>query len=222
MTIPVSPGIFAHYKRIGPALWVFLWLINATAEEYEAEGRWGKVRPCTLGDIAYGIRGLEKTVVSQHLGTLERQGYIRVNRDGATLHIEVAKAKKFVPPETIGEEVRALVRRYREMFLPTDNDYKLLGLLRKKYGHEEVLAVLEEVYLVELRGELTKAPLYVLSAFLAKRYPDKLKPKTPDMATLHRRQMREVFGREVGESRSRAKRSRRDDDRQGSLFGGTS
>jgi hypothetical protein len=32
-SIPVSNGLFAHREKIGPAIWVFLWLIDATTKE---------------------------------------------------------------------------------------------------------------------------------------------------------------------------------------------
>jgi hypothetical protein len=80
-SIPVSNGLFAHRERIGPAIWVFLWLIDATTKEVpgadgKAEGHVYGGQPVPLSVIAVDL-GMSRDAIFEHLALLTKAGYIR-------------------------------------------------------------------------------------------------------------------------------------------------
>jgi DNA-binding transcriptional regulator YhcF (GntR family) len=96
--IPVSSGLFEHRERIGPALWEFLWCIDAvTTEEIDESGvRWGLVHGGAIVKherIAHDIRS-SKVTVQRNLSILKSQGYISSMRTARGEIIKVAKNKK--------------------------------------------------------------------------------------------------------------------------------
>jgi hypothetical protein len=99
--IPVSNGIFAHRKRIGAAVWVFLWLIDHTTKEIPATD--GKVeglvhggQPVALGTIASDLE-MSWDAVYEHLGQLANAGYIRklIHGNGRPNGYAVINSKRF-------------------------------------------------------------------------------------------------------------------------------
>ncbi|HEV8189474.1 MAG TPA: hypothetical protein VGP83_17095 [Pyrinomonadaceae bacterium] len=114
--IPISNGIFAHRKRIGAAIWVFLWLIDKTTKEVEAvdgESMDGLVfggRPVTMsavaGDLQMSING-----VRDQLSQLLKGGYIRAIQHGAGIAngYAVLNSKKWGRSGTHEEESEAVV-----------------------------------------------------------------------------------------------------------------
>jgi hypothetical protein len=98
---PVYSGVLEpeHYKRIGNALWLFLWCISATTEEVECEGvKWGQVlgrKPIKIQELqeVFGVKS-DKTI-RNWIEALETNGYIKVTRSPYGLIFEVNKSKKF-------------------------------------------------------------------------------------------------------------------------------
>jgi hypothetical protein len=112
--IPVSNGIFAHRKRIGAAIWVFLWLIDKTTKEVEAmngEGMDGLVfggRPVTMSAVATDLQ-LSVNGVRDQLSQLLRAGYIRTIQHGVGIAngYAVLNSKKWGRNESHEEELDA-------------------------------------------------------------------------------------------------------------------
>ena len=102
-SIPVSNGILepSHVRKIGPALWVFLWMIDRTTKESAAAGR--QLEGFVLG--GYPIRasaigndlGLASRTVHEHIERLCRHGYVRRidAGEGMPAGYAVRKSKKW-------------------------------------------------------------------------------------------------------------------------------
>jgi hypothetical protein len=96
--IPVSSGLFEHRSRVGPAIWEFLWCIDAvsTEEVDEAGVHWGLVHggaPVKHERIAREIES-SKVTVQRNLAILKSHGYINSVRTARGEIIKVAKNKK--------------------------------------------------------------------------------------------------------------------------------
>ena len=81
---PVSAGLLTpeHCQRIGPALWVFLWLIHHEHKPAgKPDGLVSEGRPVTYEEIA-GALGHKARMIAYHVKALEEQGYIRSERAG--------------------------------------------------------------------------------------------------------------------------------------------
>jgi DNA-binding transcriptional ArsR family regulator len=105
-SIPVSNGIFAHRKRIGAALWVFLWLIDHTTRETEApdgkaEGLVHGGQPVPLKVLASDLE-MSWDAVYQHLAQLEKAGYVRkiAHGNGRPNGYAVVNSKRFANRRT--------------------------------------------------------------------------------------------------------------------------
>jgi hypothetical protein len=72
-----------HYKRIGNAIWLFLWCISSTTTEKEKDGIvWGIVKgnkPHKLPELAE-IFGVNEKTIRRWIDDLENYGYIKVTR----------------------------------------------------------------------------------------------------------------------------------------------
>lgn len=96
---PIYSGILEpeHYKRIGNAIWLFLWCISSTTQEIEEEETvWGIVlggKPMRLAEIA-GYFGVNDKTVSRWLDALETHQYIDVIRAPRGLILKVRNSKK--------------------------------------------------------------------------------------------------------------------------------
>ncbi|PYE49819.1 hypothetical protein HUB98_09225 [Paenibacillus barcinonensis] len=96
---PIYSGILEpdHYKKIGNAIWLFLWCISSTTKEIEEEETvWGivlKGKPMKLSEIA-GFFGVNDKTVSRWLDTLEQHHYIDVTRAPRGLILKVRNSKK--------------------------------------------------------------------------------------------------------------------------------
>jgi hypothetical protein len=107
-SIPVSNGLFAHRKKIGPAIWVFLWLIDATTKEIsgadgKAEGLVYGGQPVPLSVIAADL-DMSWDAIFEHLGLLTKAGYIRKlgHGNGRPNGYAVVNSKRFANRRTNG------------------------------------------------------------------------------------------------------------------------
>lgn len=97
---PMYSGLLEpeHYKKIGSAIWLFLWCVSSTTSEKEKDGIvWGIVlgnKPMKLSDMAEKF-GVNDKTVSRWLDALEINGYIRVTRAPRGLIISVKNSKKW-------------------------------------------------------------------------------------------------------------------------------
>lgn len=91
----VSEGLLApeHYKRIGPAIWEFLWLID---HETKDGGKVLNGAPITIERIRGELGGCER-IVRYHLQQLETFGYIkRVRLKHQTYTYTITHSKKWL------------------------------------------------------------------------------------------------------------------------------
>ena len=97
---PMYSGLLEpeHYKKIGSAIWLFLWCVSATTAEKEEEGTvWGVVlgnKPVALPELAEHF-GIDEKTVRRWIKTLETSGYIRTKRAPYGLIFGVHNSKKF-------------------------------------------------------------------------------------------------------------------------------
>lgn len=97
---PMYSGLLEpeHYKKIGSAIWLFLWCVSSTTSEKEEEGTvWGIVlgnKPMKLSDISERF-GVNDKTVSRWLDILEDHHYIRVTRAPRGLILSVKNSKKW-------------------------------------------------------------------------------------------------------------------------------
>ncbi|OMP67181.1 hypothetical protein BTO28_08700 [Domibacillus epiphyticus] len=88
-----------HYKKIGSALWLFLWCVSSTTKEVERDGvNWGIVlgnKPLKKKDIA-PIFGVSEKTVERWINDLEKYGYIKTTRAPHGLIFSVRNSKKYV------------------------------------------------------------------------------------------------------------------------------
>jgi hypothetical protein len=97
--IPVYRGLFQHYARIGPAIWLFLWYIDKTTREECASGdRVGYVlggAPVKDLAAAYDL-ACDRATVTRWRRLLESQGYVRIRRVWGGHVIYVMKSKRWL------------------------------------------------------------------------------------------------------------------------------
>lgn len=86
-----------HYKKIGNAIWLFLWCISSTTSEKEKDGIvWGIVKgnqPHKLSDLSE-IFGVNEKTVRRWLDVLEQHGYLRITRAPYGLVLTVRNSKR--------------------------------------------------------------------------------------------------------------------------------
>lgn len=86
-----------HYKKIGNAVWLFLWCISSTTSEKEKDGVvWGIVKgnkPHKLTELAE-VFGVNEKTVRRWLTDLEDQEYIRLTRAPYGIIISVKNSKR--------------------------------------------------------------------------------------------------------------------------------
>src|SRR5205823_7018768 len=87
-------GILDHRRKIGSAIWVFLWCLDRVTREESGSGfvLGGKV--ITAGQIAQEIDDCKRTV-RRHLLSLAKSGYLMLQRVSYGFIITVNKSKKF-------------------------------------------------------------------------------------------------------------------------------
>lgn len=102
-----------HYKKIGSAIWLFLWFVSSTTKEVERDGvTWGIVlgnKPLKLNELAKIFDVNEKTV-RRWLEDLEKHEYIKVTRAPYGLIVTVKNSKKF-RNDRVDKNVQSLTER---------------------------------------------------------------------------------------------------------------
>lgn len=94
--LTVWSGILAHRKRMGDAIWTFIWLIDRTTKEEMGAGYvLGGNKEIRAEDIAKDIGAEEKTA-RRHLHILAHEGYIELIRAPQGFVIKVKKSKKWI------------------------------------------------------------------------------------------------------------------------------
>lgn len=87
-----------HYKKIGSAIWLFLWFVSSTTKEVERDGlTWGIVlgnKPLKLKEMA-DVFGVNEKTVRRWLDDLEKNEYIKITRAPYGLIITVKNSKKY-------------------------------------------------------------------------------------------------------------------------------
>lgn len=97
---PMYSGLLEpeHYKKIGSAIWLFLWCVSSTTSEKEREGTvWGIVlgnKPIRVPDLA-GQFDVNERTIRDWIKKLEDNGYIRVTRAPYGLIFTVRNSKKY-------------------------------------------------------------------------------------------------------------------------------
>lgn len=97
---PMYSGILEHrhYKKIGSAIWLFLWCISSTTSEKEKDGTvWGIVlgnKPVKISELEDEF-GVSDRTIRSWIKTLEENQYIKVTRAPYGLIFSVRNSKKF-------------------------------------------------------------------------------------------------------------------------------
>ncbi|WP_153124631.1 HTH domain-containing protein [Peribacillus tepidiphilus] len=97
---PTYSGLLTpeHYKKIGSAIWLFLWCISSTTKEVERDGvTWGIVlgnKPLTRKELAEPF-GVSERTVQRWLDDLERYEYIKITRAPYGYILTVKNSKKY-------------------------------------------------------------------------------------------------------------------------------
>lgn len=97
---PVYSGILTpeHRKKIGSALWEFIWCISKTTREIKIDSEnLGLVlggKPIKLSEIANDI-GIDRSTVKRNIDKLEKEGYLSLLRAPYGIIIRINKSKKW-------------------------------------------------------------------------------------------------------------------------------
>lgn len=87
-----------HYKKIGNAIWLFLWFVSTTTSEKTEEGSVRGIvlggRPIALPELAERF-GIDAKTISRWVKSLETNGYIQTKRAPRGIIFTVQNSKKF-------------------------------------------------------------------------------------------------------------------------------
>ncbi|WP_054972418.1 hypothetical protein [Paenibacillus sp. A3] len=126
---PMYSGLLEpeHYKRIGSAIWLFLWCVSSTTKDIEKDGvTWGIVlgnKPIKREELAAQFGVAERTV-QRWIDTLESEEYIKITRAPYGMIFTVRNSKKFngrldknvhSPPERLDKNVQSDRTEWTEM-----------------------------------------------------------------------------------------------------------
>jgi Winged helix-turn-helix DNA-binding len=90
-----------HVQKIGPSIWLFLWLINAVTFEKDGHGFVLGRTPIKCADIAKGF-GVNEQTVRAHLDRLEEGGYIERTLTPRGYSVRVLNSGKFLGEPAAG------------------------------------------------------------------------------------------------------------------------
>lgn len=153
LTIPVSTGLLSpkHFKNIGPAIWVFVILIDMVTEEFVEEGeRWGKVlggRPVPVAEKIASRLDIHEETAKDHLRRLEQHGYIRTRRTPRGLAIDVRKSCKWLMRQHGANApsnqlvIAELVKEFQSIpgVKIQDKHHSVMKMLLEKHGPDKVV-----------------------------------------------------------------------------------
>ncbi|WP_062052390.1 helix-turn-helix domain-containing protein [Bacillus sp. JCM 19034] len=96
-----------HYKRMGNAIWLFLWCISSTTKEIERDGEtWGIVlgnKPHKTTEIA-ALFDVNVKTVERWIKRLSDEGYLRITRAPYGLIFTVKNSKKYRSDKNVGSD----------------------------------------------------------------------------------------------------------------------
>ncbi len=91
---PVWNGLLEHRKRIGPALWEFLWCLDRITQDRGEVGIVNGGAPVKAERIARNLKVSTRTI-KQNLRRLVTEGYLKLRRTPYGNVIQVMNSSKF-------------------------------------------------------------------------------------------------------------------------------
>src|SRR5579872_502559 len=92
--IPVYNGILEHCRKMGDAIWLFLWLIDHTTKEEHDKGKVLGGMPIRDRDIARSLGGVSVKTIRRWRSALTLSPYIEATNTGHGFSYTVLKSKK--------------------------------------------------------------------------------------------------------------------------------
>ena len=142
--ITISNGLLkdGHRKRMGEAVWEFMWLIDrVTSIDDQGYGKVLGGKPIKLDEIAEDLE-VHRDTVSSNLIKLEEHGYIEKTRTPYGLSIRVVKAKKRFGGNAESNKVKTpnLNRENAESnkTIQLDNNNKTVSKDTAEYGNPDI------------------------------------------------------------------------------------
>lgn len=166
--IPVSSGLFEHRERVGPAIWEFLWCIDAvSSEEVDDAGiHWGIVHsgvPVKHERISEEINSSIRTV-KRNMSILKDEGYITTVRTFRGEIIKVRKNKKELVSKrsakngtSLENEVPKMAHHSEESAkngLSLPNDVPKMAPLKDLKDLDLISATAEDINILEFREKV--------------------------------------------------------------------
>ena len=163
---PVYSGLLqnGHKKKMGEAVWEFLWCIDKTTVEENGIGWVLGKKPITIDQIADELEESWRTA-QRHLETLKNCRYITITRASKGMIIGVLKSKKWIGKSNISSEEREILN-FLKGVSGYPFDYKLdLEFLRTLWVDFPGIKILEElkkwkVWLLDNKKNLRKKVNY--------------------------------------------------------------
>lgn len=131
-TFPVTSGLLdsTHFEKIGPALWLYLWLIDKTTSDEEIDGvRYGLVlygHPISPALVTAAF-GLNRRTYQNQIRQLADTGYVILQRTGRGHIIRVTNSWKWKwrkKVKTYTTRPQGPARRHRERYDSRDVDWE--------------------------------------------------------------------------------------------------
>lgn len=102
--VGLKGGLFdtQHYERMGPALWLYGWLVLRQTRQ---EGTFGYVlggKPITYSEIE-GETGFGRKTLERWMRVLRTEGYIETKTASTGIIVTITKAKKFTKQDQRGQ-----------------------------------------------------------------------------------------------------------------------
>lgn len=143
---PVYSGLLqnGHKKKMGDAIWEFLWCVDKTTIENDGVGWVLGQKPIKIDEMARNL-GESRRTVQSHLEKLKDHHYITIIRASKGIIIGVLKSKKWVGKGSISSEERKILK-YLKGISHYPFDYQLdLEFLRTLWVDFPGIKILEEL-----------------------------------------------------------------------------
>lgn len=189
---PVYSGLLqnSHRKKIGEAIWEFLWCIDKTTVEEKGIGWVLGKKPVKIDEISDDL-GESRSTVQRHLDALKRHHYITVIRASRGIVIGVLKSKKWPGKADLSPHEREILN-FLKGISDYPFDYKLdLEFLRTLWVDFPGIKILEE---------LKKWKVWLLD------HKKKLRGKKVNYRSRFRNWLKNAQERSYGQSRPPGKR----------------